>query len=159
MSVVDSRSYPISDRPHSADDIEALARETPVGWVDLPFAVVGLTDGAIAAADVDTAWLDAVDRKRTALRDSVVAAGRRAELEATLHEAMVGATEQFDPSDDADVDAHVASGARLWLLTGAIASAMSGADSDPFAAWGRLVIAGWWPVGPSGGRLVLSRSE
>jgi hypothetical protein len=50
----------------------------------------------------------------------------------------------------------VASGARLWLLTGAVVSALAGADPDPFRAWGALVAAGWWPVGPSGGRLVLS---
>lgn len=111
------------------------------------------------AADVDPAWLDAMDRTRTALRDAVVGAGRGEELEAALQVAMVEATERFDPRDDCDVDAHVASGARLWLLTGAIASALSGADPDPFAAWGRLVEAGWWPVGPSGGRLVLSRAE
>jgi hypothetical protein len=141
------------------DDLEALARDTPAGRVDLPLVVVGLAEGARAAADVDPAWLDAMDRRRTALRDAVVAAGRGEELETALHEAILEATERFDPSDDADVDTHVASGARLWLLTGAVVSALSGADPDPFAAWGRLVEAGWWPVGPSGGRLILSRAE
>jgi hypothetical protein len=70
---------------------------------------------------------------------------------------MVEATERFDPAEDADVDAHVASGARLWLLTGAVASALSGGEPDPFGPWARLVRAGWWPVGPSDGRLVVSR--
>lgn len=159
MSVGVSRSYPVPDRPHSAADIEALARETPAGRVDLPLAVVGLGEGVRAAADVDPSWLDTVDRTRTAVRDAVVAAGRAEELEAALQGAMLEATERFDPADDTDVDAHVASGARLWLLAGAVASALSGAEPDPFAAWGRLVVAGWWPVGPSRGRLVLSRAE
>ena len=53
------------------------------------------------------------------------------------------------------VAAHVASGARLWLLTGAVASALAAGDPDPFAPWARLVVGGWWPVGPSGGRLVV----
>jgi hypothetical protein len=79
-------------------------------------------------------------------------------MEAALHVAMLLATERLDPVDDTDVDAHVASGARLWLLTGAVVSALAGVDPDPFAAWARLVTAGWWPVGPSGDRLVVSAS-
>jgi len=138
-------------------DVEALVRATPAGLVDLPVAVVDLREGVAAADRVDPAWLAAVDRRRAECRASVVAAGREEELETALHAVALLATEQLDPPDDADVDQHVASGARLWLLTGAVASALSGADPDPFASWAALVTAGWWPVGPSEGRLVVSR--
>lgn len=137
-------------------DVEPLARATPAGTVTLPLAMVPLSDGVAAAARVDEAWLRAVDRRRSECRDRVVAAGRRAEMEAALGETMELATERFDPADDEDVAAHVASGARLWLLTGAVVSALAGADPDPFEAWARLVTAGWWPVGPCGDRLVVS---
>lgn len=135
---------------------EDLLRATPAGRLDLPPAVVGLREGADAAGRVDGAWLAAVDRRRSAAHRALVAAGRAGEAEAALHLAMLLATERFDPSDDADVDAHVASGARLWLLTGAVVSALAGTTPDPFAAWARLVVSGWWPIGPSGGRLVVS---
>lgn len=137
-------------------DVGSLARSTPAGSVDLPLAIVTLPDGVAAAAQVDRTWLRAVERRRTGCRDVVVGAGREAEMEAALGLAMVLATERFDPADDDDVDAHVASGARLWLLTGAVVSALAGADPDPFEGWARLVAAGWWPVGPSGDRLVVS---
>lgn len=139
--------------------LEALARATPAGAVDLPLAVVTLVEGVEAAQRVDRAWLEALDRRRAAARTAVVAAGRERELEAALHVAMLVATERLDPADDADVDAHVASGACLWLVTGAVASALAGTSPDPFRPWARLVAAGWWPVGPSGGRLVLSARE
>jgi hypothetical protein len=137
--------------------VELLARHTPAGFVDLPVAVVPLAEGVEASGAVDRAWLDAVDRARSSARRALVDAGRADELEAALQAAMVEATERFDPAEDADVDAHVASGARLWLLTGAVASALSGGEPDPFGPWARLVRAGWWPVGPSDGRLVVSR--
>ena len=137
-------------------DVGVLAGMTPAGRVDLPLAVVGLADGVEAAAQLDTQWLAAVDRRRTGCRRALAAAGRDEQMEAALHVAVLVATERLDPDDDADVDAHVASGARLWLVAGAVVSALSGADPDPFWSWGRLVAAGWWPVGPCGGRLVLS---
>jgi hypothetical protein len=137
-------------------DVEWLARATPAGTVRLPLAVVPLGEGVEAAARIDPGWLAAVDRLRAATRRALTAAGRDAEMEAALHVALLVATERFDPADDFDVDAHVASGARLWLLAGAVVSALSGAEADPFWAWGRLVVAGWWPVGPSDGRLVLT---
>ncbi len=137
--------------------MEGLARATPAGPVDLPFVVVELRDGVEAAGRVDREWLAAVDRRRAECRRAVVGAGREEELEAALHVVTVVATERLDPPDDGDVDQHVASGAQLWLLTGAVASALSGADPDPFAPWADLVTAGWWPVGPSDGRLVVSR--
>ncbi len=137
-------------------DVEALARLTPAGLVDLPVEVVALGAGVAAAAGVDPTWMAEVERRRAALRDAVVATGREEQLEAALHIVMLIATERLDPSDDADVDAHVASGARLWLLSGAVVSALDGEDSDPFAAWAWLVVAGWWPVGPCRGRLVVS---
>jgi hypothetical protein len=137
-------------------DAGSLARMTPAGRVDLPLACVSVAEGVEAATQVDRHWLAAVDRCRTASRHALTAAARDEEMEAALHIALLLATERLDPDDDADVDAHVASGARLWLVAGAVVSALSGADPDPFEAWGRLVAAGWWPVGPSGGRLVLS---
>ena len=137
-------------------DVDGLATMTPAGRIDLPVACVGLAEGVDAAARVDRHWLAAVDRRRTVARQVLAAAARDEQMEAALHIALLLATERLDPADDADVDAHVASGARLWLVAGAVVSALSGADPDPFWAWGRLVAAGWWPVGPSGGRLVLS---
>ncbi len=140
-------------------DVERLAPATPAATVTLPLAVVALGDGVAAAARVDRAWLDEVDRRRAASRHALVAAGREAEMEAALRTTMVRATERFDPADDEDIDAHVASGARLWLLTGAVVSALTGVDPDPFEPWARLVTAGWWPVGPSDGRLVVSEAS
>ena len=140
-------------------DVEALASATPAGTVALPIDVVGLRAGIAAEPELDRAWLAEVDRRRGSARAALVSAGRTEDLEAALHVAIVLATERFDPADDTDVDAHVASGARLWLLTGAVASALAGMEPDPFAAWARLVVGGWWPVGPCGGRLVVSRAQ
>ena len=134
---------------------EQVARETPAGTVALPLDVVALPEGARAAALVDADWLQAVDHRRAECRQALVEAGREAETEAALHVAMLLATERFDPAVDVDVDVHIASGARLWLLTGAVVSALAGGP-DRFEGWARLVTAGWWPVGPSGGRLVVS---
>lgn len=136
-------------------DVEALARRTPAGAVDLPVAVVGMADASVEAGRVDGWWLDRADAVRAGLRRDAVAAGREAALEAAVHVAVLVATERLDPPEDGDVDAHVASGAQLWLVAGAVAAAVAGADPDPFAAWARLVSAGWWPVGPAGQRLVV----
>ncbi len=58
---------------------------------------------------------------------------------------------------DADVDAHIASGAQLWLLGAAVAWALAAGGTDhPFAPWAELVTAGLWPVGPSCGQLVVA---
>lgn len=138
-------------------DVEALARATPAGPVGLPVATVTLQAAAAAADRVDPNWLAEMDRRRTECRRAVVGAGREDALEAALYTALLVATERFDPGNDSDVDEHVASGARLWLLAGAVASALSGADPDPFADWATLVAAGWWPVGPIDGRLVVTR--
>ena len=137
-------------------DVDSLALMTPAGTVDLPLARVSLGEGVEAAGQVDGTWLAEVDRRRNGCRQALAAAARDEQMEAALHVAMLLATERLAPPDDADVDAHVASGARLWLVAGAVVSALSGADPDPFWAWGRLVAAGWWPVGPSDGRMVLS---
>jgi len=148
-------------RPPALDagDVARLARSTPAGQLDVPVTVVDLKAGADAAAGVDRPWLADVDRRRDEARRAVVDAGRGAELEAALAAAMTLAVERFDPVDDTDVAAHVASGGRLWLLTGAVASALAtpAPDHDPFAAWAHLVVAGWWPVGPVGGTLVVAR--
>ena len=137
-------------------DIEALARVTPAGPLSLPMSVVPLAVAVDTAARVDSGWLAEVDRRRAAPRHTLVAAGRGEEMEAALHVAMLVATERLDPADDADVDAHVASGALLWLLAGAVVSALAGVEPDPFGGWARLVAAGWWPVGPSRSHLVVS---
>lgn len=138
-------------------DGEALVRATPAGTLDLPVVMVDLPAGVGAAARVDLEWLAEIDRRRAAGRRAVVDAGREDALEAAVHLAVLVGTERLDPADDADVDAHVASGAQLWLLAGAVVSALSCAEPDPFAAWAALVVAGWWPVGPCDGRLVVTR--
>lgn len=133
-----------------------LVRATPAGEVRLPVSEVGLGEAVQAAGHVDGAWLREMDRRREVQRQRVVRAGREGQLEAALHVAMLVATERLDPADDGDDDAHVASGAQLWLLAAAVASALAGTEPDPFAPWSRLVAGGWWPVGPSGGRLLVT---
>ena len=135
-------------------DVPALAPETPAGRVDLPIVCVDLAAGVEAAAAVEPAWLAEVERRRSMARHDVVAAGREDQLEAALHVALLVATADVDDG----IGARIASGARLWLLAGAVASALRG-QPDPFHAWGRLVAAGWWPIGPSGGRLVVSAAR
>lgn len=136
--------------------VAALASATPAGPVDLPLAVVSVAEGVEWSAVVDAGWFDEVDRCRSAPRSGLLAAGRGVELEAALHVTMLLATEALDPADDTDVDAHVASGAQLWLLAGAVTWALAGTASNPFGPWSELVAAGLWPIGPSGGRLVVS---
>lgn len=138
-----------------AIDVETLASATPAGPVSLPLAVVSLQAGVEVAGAVDPVWLAEVERRRAELRRSLVAAGREAEMEAALHVAVLLGTERLDPVDDTDVDAHVASGAQLWLLAGAVVSALAATGHDAFEGWGRLVATGWWPIGPSGGCLVV----
>jgi hypothetical protein len=137
--------------------VDALARATPAGVLDLPVARVAVDDGARAAAGVDPAWMGHVDRCRFAARDGLRAAGRETELEAALNLAMLLGTERVD-RDAGEGPARVASGARLWLLGAAVAWALAVADGDgdPFEAWAELVSFGMWPVGPVGGRLVVS---
>ncbi|MEN3314785.1 MAG: hypothetical protein V7605_1019 [Acidimicrobiaceae bacterium] len=134
-------------------DIARLAAATPAGPVTDPLALVSLAEAVEATAAVDRAWLDAVDRCRVVPRPGLEAAGRGTELEAGLHLAMLLAT---GPVDDSVAGvARVASGARLWLLGGAIAWALTGDAADPFACWAELVSYGLWPVGPVGGRLLV----
>jgi hypothetical protein len=139
-------------------DVASLAAATPTGRLDLPLAVVDPTEGVEHSADVDPAWLAAVDRRRAAARPPLLAAGRADELEAALHVAMLVATEVLDPPGAGDIDAHVASGAQLWLLGGAVAWSLAGGGRarNPFGPWAELVTAGWWPVGPSRGELVVA---
>ncbi len=140
----------------SATAVASLASTTPAGPVDLPLVVVPLGEGVERSAAVDQAWFDEVDRRRSAPRAALVAAGRGPELEAALHVTMLLATEALDPADDTDVGAHVASGAQLWLLGGAVAWALADAGANPFGPWSELVAAGMWPIGPSEGQLVVS---
>ena len=132
-----------------------LAHRTPAGTLDLPPAVVGLDDAVRLADDVDRAWMAAVEERRSAPRAALVADGRGVELEAALNLAMLIGTDAVDGDGDGmDLGARVASGARLWLLGGAVAWALAGGD-DPFTPWAELVSFGLWPVGPAHGRLVL----
>jgi hypothetical protein len=133
---------------------EELLRRTPGGTVDLSPLVVGLADAVGAADEVDPAWMAVVEARRSAPRETLVDRGRGVELEAALNLAMLIGTEQVGDDDGAHVEARIASGARLWLLGGAVAWALAGGD-DPFGPWAELVSFGFWPVGPVDGRLVL----
>ncbi len=134
-------------------DITALAQATPGGPVPFPLAAVGLAEAVEATSRVDEAWLVVVDRCRSAARSPLVAAGRGTELEAALHLAMLLATGPIDEGGPAQ--ARVASGARIWLLGGAVTWALLDAEDDPFESWADLVSYGIWPVGPVDGRLVV----
>lgn len=138
---------------------ERLAGQTPAGQLHLPVSVLALPDAVEAAASVDPAWLAVVEDRRSAPRRALLEAGRAHELEAALHVTMLLGAEQLDPDDEADVDAHVASGAMLWILGGAVAGALTATGDTPFAPWAALVAHRRWPVGPSGGRLVLSAPQ
>jgi hypothetical protein len=132
-----------------------LARRTPAGTVDLPAAMVGLDDAVRLADEVDRAWMAAVEERRSAPRARPAAGGRGVELEAALNLAMLIGTDAVGGDGDGmDLEARVASGARLWLLGGAVAWALAGGD-DPFTPWAELVSFGLWPVGPVRGQLVL----
>ncbi|MGI8776223.1 MAG: hypothetical protein ACR2LJ_02265 [Acidimicrobiales bacterium] len=139
--------------PPEGIDIAALAAATPAGPVADALALVGFAAAAEASADVDRDWLGEVDRCRSAPRAALEAAGRGTELEAALNLGMLLATGPVDHTSDAED--RVASGARLWLLGGAIAWALTGDDADPFASWAELVSYGLWPVGPVAGRLIV----
>ncbi|MDQ6797266.1 MAG: hypothetical protein M3011_04440, partial [Actinomycetota bacterium] len=141
-------------------DLACADRATPGGPVPAHLGVVGLDEAAEAATAVDPAWLTVVDTRRSAPRAALVAAGRETELEAALHLAMLLATVALE--DGSPPEARVASGARLWLLGGAVAWALLGGQADlgslgndPFAPWADLVSYGIWPVGPVPGRLVV----
>lgn len=144
--------------PTAATEMAVRATATPAGPVELPLAVVPLGEGVECSASVDPAWLNDVERRRSAPRGALLDAGRGLDLEAALHVAMLLATEALDPADDADVHAHVASGAQLWLLGGAVVWALLDTGDNPFGPWAELVVAGLWPIGPSGGRLVVSEA-
>ncbi len=146
-------------------DLAALAGATPGGFIAGPLAVVGLAGAAEAAGQVDPTWLAVVDERRSAPRVPLTGAARGTELEAALHLAMLLATSPLD--EGCPPEARVASGARLWLLGGAVAWALLGAgdrkvggevfgdSDDPFRPWGDLVSYGIWPVGPVANRLVV----
>ena len=139
--------------PPASLSVDDLLRRTPAGRVDMPVVVVS-PDRAVSVADeVDPAWMAVVERRRSAPRAGLVSGGRGVALEAALNLAMLLGTEPFD-DDGPQLDARVASGARLWLLGGAVAGALAGGD-DAFAPWAELVSFGFWPVGPVLDRLVL----
>lgn len=143
--------------PPRGVDLARLATATPAGLVDLPVELVALADGVEASGDVDRGWLATVEVRRAEPRDALAAAGREAHLEAALNVAMLLATERFGVPDE-DMAARIASGAQLWLLGGAVAWALV-ADTGPFAPWAQLVVSNLWPVGPTGGRLVVATTD
>ncbi|MGI9119613.1 MAG: hypothetical protein ACR2G7_05745 [Acidimicrobiales bacterium] len=145
--------------PAQASWLAERAACTPAGAVSLALEAVDLAAGAERAAGVDPEWLAAVDRRRQEPRSLLVADGRSEELEAALHVAMLLAVEALDPDDDADVAAHMASGAQLWLLGAAVAWSLADAGANPFRPWAELVAAGLWPIGPVGDRLVVGVPE
>ena len=101
-----------------------------------------------------------VEARREVPRAVLESHGRSLELEAALNLAMLLGTERLVGTAGVGGDdeaARVASGARLWLLGGAVAWALLDDPDDPFAAWGELVTGGLWPVGPVDGRLVVCR--
>lgn len=143
-------------------DLATLASATPGGRVAFPVAMLSLFEASDAAGWVDEVWLTTVDQRRSAPRGVLVEAGRATELEAALHLTMLLATRPLD--GDCPWQARVASGAKLWLLGGAVAWALLGADPDPdpvgdgpdpFGPWGELVSYGIWPIGPVGSRLLV----
>lgn len=143
----------------AVETVEALARSTPLGPVAWPVRVVPRRQGVDAVAALDAGWVDRLEVRRRASRRELARRGRDTDLEAALHVAMVLATERLDPVLDDDVDAHVASGAQLWILGAAVAwCLLAPPERDPFAAWAELVVRGWWPVGPSRGRLVVAQA-
>ena len=148
---ITSRSSPPADF-----DLARLVRTTPAGWLGLPVDVVPMAAGLEAAEAVDPAWLATVERRRAAAGRAVVSDGRKSQLDAALNVAMLLATERL-LVDREDLGAKVASGAQLWLLGGAVASALGRAvGDDPFWAWGEVLASGAWPIGPARGRLVVA---
>ena len=139
-------------RPPDGPPLAALAAATPAGPSTRPVALVDLAAGVAAAGAVDRAWMAVVEARRDAPRAALAARGRSLELEAALNLAVLVGTEGVVDGDEA---VRVASGARLWLLAGAVAWALLDDPDDPFAAWGDLVSHGLWPVGPVGDRLVV----
>lgn len=144
-----------SDAPPPAGlAVDELTRSTPAGMIDLPVTTVGRVEALRAAAEVDADWMAVVDERRSVPRATLAAAGRTADLEAALNLAMLLATRPVK-EHDGDGWARVESGARLWLLGAGVSWALTERADDPFASWTDLVSYGIWPVGPTGGRLVV----
>lgn len=147
-------------RPADVDPARraVLAAATPAGPVDLPVEVVPLALAPAASAGVDRGWLAAVDRRRDEARALLVGRGRAGHLEAAAHAAALLGTEHLAPGGGGEAG-QAASGALLWLLGGVVAWALAAPGSSPFDAWGELVVRGWWPLGPTGGRLAVARLD
>lgn len=143
-------------RPVSTLTMAYLARATPVGRLDLPVFFVDQGEGLDATGELDPSFLAALEERRSEPREALVQAGRGLELEAALHVAMLLATDRLRPGYGPVLGAEVASGAQLWLLGGAVAWCLWRPGSDPFGPWAELVTRGWWPIGPSRGRLVVA---
>ena len=143
--------------PPPAGEVAALARATPAGWVELPVAMVDLAEGVEATAGLDPAWLAAVEDQRAQPRRPLVDAGRGSHLDAALNVAMLLGVDRLAPPEG--LGDRMASGAQLWLLGAAVAWALTGTDAHPFGAWARMVVGGYWPIGPCEGRLVVVRNQ
>lgn len=138
--------------------LHVLAAATPAGPIDLPVVLVDLPRALEASTAVDRAWLAAVEHERHAARPLLLTQDRAGHLEAAVHAAMLLGTDHLAPPAD-DTAGRVASGALLWLLGGVVAWALAAPEANPFDAWGELIVRGWWPIGPSGGRLAMTRLE
>lgn len=135
-------------------DIPALARTTPLGVVDLPVVVVPAGEALDESLALPAGWLHALEFRRQQAWRALTCGGRRVELEAVLNVAVLLLADRTSADDPPDE--RMASGARMWLLGPALASALANQVHDPFAAWGELVAHGLLPVGPLGGRLVVA---
>lgn len=138
-------------------ELAALAAASPAGPVNLPLAVVGLAAGAAASGLVDRSWMSGSELQWSDARRRLASQDRTVQMDAAVHVATLLVIERWRPLGD-EVDIRVATGALLWLLTGAVAWALASAPGDavdPFASWSRLLAAGFWPVGPSGEHLVV----
>lgn len=137
-------------------DLPRGAEATPAGTVTLPLALVSLTEAIEVSAGLDQEWAARLEALRSLPRHQLLETGRGIQMEAALHVTMLLATECLDPTDDADVAAHMRSGAQLWLLTAAVVWALAGATPNPFSSWAELITSGLWPIGPCNGRLIVA---
>lgn len=154
--VGDTHSGPDSADAIASSELARLAASTPAGTISAALAVLDISAGARAAVDVEPRWLAEVAEVRQLPRDILAGAGRLDQLEAALHVSMLVAAGCLARGDDGPSE-QMASGGQLWLMVGVVAWALASPGKHPFQAWGQLLTRGIWPIGPSHGRLVVSR--
>lgn len=113
---------------------------------------------AVAEMDrVAGAWLAGLGDHAERARTRLAADGRTDDLDTALHLAMLLATYRLGRVDDCGLDgadARAVSGALLWLVSGAVTTALAG--DDGFHREAGLIAEGWWPVGPVDGRFLIA---